>query len=129
MDEADATMRRGTVTNIASGTVGIQGGQVTGSTVWMGVAPTASSGIDLVRELAVFRDLLVRNRSAGSLDDVTYEAAAIELDIASEAAQEKTAEGQSKVILALKRLRGLVADVTDLATKIAALIAAAQGMS
>lgn len=128
MDEVDATMRRGTVTNISSGTVGIQGGQVTGSTVWMGVAPQAPSEVSLAGELSMFRDLLVRSRSAGNLDDLTYDAATAELDIASEALEENTADGQSKVVLALKRLRGLVVDVAELATKIAALIVAAKGM-
>ncbi|GLZ35104.1 purine phosphorylase [Lentzea sp. NBRC 105346] len=129
MREAGEPKHHGNITNIASGMVGIQAARVTGSTVVMGGTPQAFTAADLERELAVFRDALARSRSAGQLDDGTYAAATAELDIASTALKENVPERQSKVVLALKRLRGLIAEVAELATKIGTLIAAANGLS
>lgn len=130
MQEVDNAKTGSTVTNIASGQVGIVAGRdVTGSTVWMGTAPQAPTTADLATELAAFRDQLMREYSTGRLDDATYEAAQTELDIASKALEENTPAGTGTFVLALKRLRGLIADMADLATKIATLIAAAKGLS
>lgn len=71
----------------------------------------------------------MRERCTGALDDTTYQAAQAELDIASKALETNTSEGKSTFVLALKRLRGLIADIADLATKIATLIATAKGLS
>jgi adenosylhomocysteine nucleosidase len=129
MRETKETRRRGTATNIASGLVGIQAAQVTGSSVWIGVAPQTASVAGLRTELEAMRDLLARCRSVGSLDDITYDAATVELDIASKALEENTPEGRNKIVLALKRARGLVADVAELATKIGSAIAVVKGFS
>jgi adenosylhomocysteine nucleosidase len=129
MTEGTNTENGDTVNLSASGQVGIQAVHVTGSNVWMGATPQPSSAADLVAELAAVRDHLVRERSTGMLDDTTYQAAQAELDIASKALEANTPEGTSTFVLALKRLRGLIADIADLATKIAALIAAAKGLS
>lgn len=125
----DRTAKHAGVHNVAYGQVGIQAAHVTGSPVWMGTAPQASTTVDLAAQLAAVREQLKRERTAGSLDDDTYKAAQAELDIASTALDSTTPERTSTFVLALKRLRGLIADVTDLATKIAALIAAAKGLS
>jgi adenosylhomocysteine nucleosidase len=119
----------GGVHNFSSGQVGIQAAHVTGSTVCMGAAPPASTVADLVAGLAAFREHLIRERCTGTLDDDTYEAAQTELDTASKALEADTPERKVTFVLALKRLRGLIADVADLATKIAGLIAAAKGLS
>jgi adenosylhomocysteine nucleosidase len=129
MGESNSMKNGGVVNNFSSGQVGIQAAHVTGSTVWMGAAPQASTRAGLVAELAVFREHLIRERSIGKLDEDTYEAAQAELDIASEALQADTPEDKSRFLLALKRLRGLIADVADLAAKIVSLIAAAKGLS
>jgi len=130
MHEGDtAKTGGGFVYNVASGQVGIQAANVTGSTVWMGTAPQTVTTSDLVAELAALRDLLKRERTAGALDDATYEAAEAEIDVASEALETNTSESKSRFVLALKRLRGLVADVADLASKIAAMIVAVKGLS
>ncbi|HEV7949150.1 MAG TPA: 5'-methylthioadenosine/S-adenosylhomocysteine nucleosidase [Glaciihabitans sp.] len=129
MHDGTNTKPGSTVNNVASGQVGIQAAHVTGSTVWMSAAPQASTTTDLIAELAAFRGDLTRERSHGTLDDATYKAAQTELDIASKALHADTPEDKSTFVLALKRLRGLIADVADLATKIAALIAAAKGLS
>jgi adenosylhomocysteine nucleosidase len=129
MGENNSTKNGGVVNNFSSGQVGIQAAHVTGSTVWMGAAPQASTRAGLIAELALFRECLIRERSIGNLDEATYEAAHAELDIASEALDADTPEGKSRLFLALKRLRGLIADVADLAAKIVSLIAAAKGLS
>jgi adenosylhomocysteine nucleosidase len=129
MGENNSTKNGGVVNNLSSGQVGIQAAHVTGSTVWMGAAPQASTRAGLIAELALFRERLIRERSIGNLDEATYEAAHAELDIASEALDADTPEGKSRLFLALKRLRGLIADVADLAAKIVSLIAAAKGLS
>jgi hypothetical protein len=129
MHEGDMAKTGGTVHNFASGQVGIQAAHVTGSNVWMGTAPQTVTTGDLAAELAAFRDLLRHERLAGKVDDATYVAAEAELDIASEALDANTPESKNVFLLALKRLRGLIADVADLATKIATLIIAAKGLS
>ena len=129
MGESNSTKNGGVVNNFSSGQVGIQAAHVTGSTVWMGAAPQASTRSGLIAELALFRERLIRERSIGNLDEATYEAAHAELDIASEALDADTPEGKSRLFLALKRLRGLIADVADLAAKIVSLITAAKGLS
>jgi adenosylhomocysteine nucleosidase len=129
MGESNSMKNGGVVTNFSSGQVGIQAAHVTGSTVWMGAAPQASTRADFVAELALFREHLLRECSIGNLDEVTYDAAQAELNIVGEALQADTPEDKSKLFLALKRLRGLIVDVADLATKIALLIAAAKGLS
>ncbi len=126
--ESDKVKSSPVVNNSAYGQVGIQAAHVTGSTVWMGAAPPQATAATIAAELAAFRGHLLRERAAGNLDDTTYEAARAELDTADEALPADTPESKSRFVLALKRLRGLIADVSDLATKIAALIAAASGL-
>ncbi|MBM7774694.1 nucleoside phosphorylase [Actinokineospora baliensis] len=120
--EENAVM--GTVNNSnASGIVGIQAGTVTGSTVWLTAAPRTLTTVDLAAELDVLRDLVTRARAQDRMDVETHRAASLELDTASDAL---AAEGTSTFVLALKRLRGLVADVAEIAAKVVALIAAAK---
>lgn len=126
MQQDNAAQTVGSVSNIASGQVGIQAGHVTGSNVWISAAPQESSPIDLLAELAAFREHLLRGHSTGRIDAATYEAAQAELDIASKALETDAPESKNAFVLALKRLRGLIADVTDLATRIAALLATAK---
>ncbi len=116
--------------NTSSGTVGIQAAHVVNSNVWMGATLPSATPADLAAELAALRDQLARERSSGTLDEPTYQAARAELDRADEALEEAgTQEGRSRFVLALKRLRGLIEDVTDLATKIAGLITAANELT
>jgi adenosylhomocysteine nucleosidase len=119
----------GAVRNIGSGVVGIQAGSVTGSTVWIGAAPAPATPAGLIAELEALRDRLARERSSGGIDEATFNAAQAELDIAGNALGTDTAEGRDTFVLALKRLRGLIADVTDLATRIAALLVMAKALS
>lgn len=128
--ETDTGIDTGTVTNVAiGGQVGIQAGNVSGSTVVsFGVAPQDSTSAVLAAELAAFREQLARVHAAGRIDSATYEAAQTELDLADKALERDTSENRNAFVLALKRLRGLTADVTDLATRIVALLAIAKGL-
>ena len=117
----------GSVVNIASGShVGIQGGRVSGSTVVMAAQPAGLSPLTLAAELAALRELLLVEHAAGRLDSVTLEAAQSELTIAEQALPPETPERKSTFILALKRLRGLISDVADVATRVMALLVTAK---
>jgi adenosylhomocysteine nucleosidase len=74
------------------------------------------------------RELLWQAHRSGELDDPTYAAAQAELDVATEALDGRAAGSTSKLIMALKRLRGLINDVTDLAAKLATIISAVRGL-
>jgi broad specificity phosphatase PhoE len=126
----DDTTSRGhiTVHNTANGPVGMQAGTISNSTVWQNVATRAHDTTDFIAELSALRADLERERSRGHLDDDTYDAARGELDIADKALASTTPEGKKTFVLALKRLGGLIAELTGLAAKIAALVAAAKGM-
>jgi adenosylhomocysteine nucleosidase len=126
MPENNTRGTGGTVNNHFSGQAGFQAGHVSGSTIWVGAVPQPANPAGLAAELAAFRTLLLRERSAGRIDETTYAAAQTELEIATEALGSDTAEGKSRFVLALKRLRGLIADVADLATRVAALLVTAK---
>jgi adenosylhomocysteine nucleosidase len=134
-ERGDDTMRENSTGNGASrvhiqnsGHVGIQAGTVTGSVVHMGVTQQASAPSDLAVELAELRSLLSREHSAGRIDGATYEAAGTEVEIAAGALPTDTPERKNAFVLALKRLRGLVSEVADVATKITALLAAVKSL-
>jgi adenosylhomocysteine nucleosidase len=109
------------ISNVAHGPVGIQGSTVTGGTVTMNIGSAPAMTADVADELLAFRRLLVQEHASGGLDQPTYEAARTELDLADKAT------GSPEVVLPLKRLRGLIADLPELAAKIAVMIAAAMG--
>jgi adenosylhomocysteine nucleosidase len=117
-----------TNTNIAVGhaRVGIQAEQIFGD---IRIAPEPESAADLAAQIADLRRRLRQARQAGQLDESAHLAAEAELDVATEALAAGTAEGRSKLVVALKRLRGLVSDVADLGAKLAAIISAVRGMS
>lgn len=118
-----------TVHNTASGQVGIQAANVSGSTVWMGAPPPEHGIDDLVAAVADLRARLDRDRASGEVDDDTYEAARDELDSAETALRAPGDRSRRKALLALKRLSGLAADTTSLGAKIALVIAAAGSLS
>lgn len=122
----------GDVINIADNgsIVGNQAREVRNSNVAINTGPNpAHDSPDLATQLATIRDELGRARSAGTVDSATYEAAQDELDLAGKALDENTAEGRSRSMVALKRLRGLIAEAAEVATKVAALITAVNGLS
>jgi hypothetical protein len=129
MHKREAADSGGGVHNVNNGgTVGFQSGNLTGSTVWVGSGAAPSNPTGLAAELAAFRDLLNRERSTGRIDAPTYEAAQVELEAATEALAQPTAEGRGKFVVALKKLHGLVSDVADLATRVVVLLTMAKGL-
>lgn len=117
-----------TTRNIATGNarVGVQAGQVYGS-ITLGSEPERP--IDLAAGIADLRELLKWAHRNGQLDEATYVAAKAELDVATDCVKEQTARSRSALVVTLKRLRGLVADVAELAARLAAIIVVAKGLS
>lgn len=114
--------------NIASGNarVGVQAGQIHGN-VTVGREPEQPA--DLATAIGELRDLLKQAHRDGQLDEDTYAAAETELDTAGDCLQEETPQSRSVLMVSLRRLRGLVADVTELAARLAAIMAVAKGLS
>ncbi|MEY9211298.1 5'-methylthioadenosine/S-adenosylhomocysteine nucleosidase [Thermobifida halotolerans] len=120
----------GSVVNTAHNSqIGIQAGSITGSTVSVGISSPQPTGGTLAADLAALRGDLLRERSSGRLDEPTYQAAQAELDLAGKALEEGTPQSRSMSSLALRQLRGRLEGFTELAAKVAALIAAIQGLS
>ena len=114
--------------NIATGNarVGVQAGTVYGG-IRVGAEPNQPA--DLKEALAGLRAQLQDARVAGHLDEDTYEAAEAELTVADEAVRTDTPRSRARLMLALKKMRGLIADVSDLAAGLALIIALAKGLS
>lgn len=118
-----------TVFNTASGNVGIQAANVTGSTVRMSTTPQHGPDTDPAAALSELRALLDRHRADGTVDDETYAAAQTEIATAETVLRDPGQANKKKSAIALKRLNGLVSDMTELATKTAALITAVNGLA
>ncbi|HWG99691.1 MAG TPA: 5'-methylthioadenosine/S-adenosylhomocysteine nucleosidase [Pilimelia sp.] len=114
--------------NIATGNarVGVQAGQIHGNVV---VSSAPNEPVDLAVAIADLREDLKRARGDGQVDEETYAAATAELDVARECVREDTPRSRSTLVVALKRLRGLLADVTELAARLATIIAVAKGLA
>lgn len=76
----------------------------------------------LIHKISALSHLIEQAHADKRLDDATCEAARAELDAAVRSRDVTTKNGASRMVLALKRLLGLVSDVTDLAAKVTALI-------
>jgi hypothetical protein len=83
---------------------------------------------ELRHQLAELRQALARYETAGRLDRATYEAAEDELRAADSQLAAGGEPARSRVVLALKRLKGLVEGIAELATKVADAITAARGL-
>ncbi|QKW51644.1 5'-methylthioadenosine/S-adenosylhomocysteine nucleosidase [Streptomyces buecherae] len=130
-DKAQAADSHGDqVSNTAHhSTVGIMAGSVRESSVHVNAAPKVSSPADLVAELDGFQGRLERHHAEGTLDVDTYREALAELGLARQAAREGTPESAKKATMALKRLRGLVAEFPSLVAMLAPLVVAAGALS
>ncbi|MEU0519410.1 5'-methylthioadenosine/S-adenosylhomocysteine nucleosidase [Streptosporangium sp. NPDC006007] len=117
-----------TTKNIATGNarVGVQAGTVHGG-VW--ITPEVSRPADLPEALVGFRNRLQQAWAAGRLDEATYKAAEAELVAADQALETETPDRKNTLTLVLKKLRGLVCDVADLAAELTVIIALAQSLS
>lgn len=115
--------------NVATGHawVGVQAGQVFGNIRIVPAGPTAPS--DLPAEIAALRDEIKRAHEAGEVDDGTYDAATDEIDVVARHITDRpTPENTDRLLVALKKLRGLIADVATLAEKVATIIAAVRSI-
>lgn len=126
-DPREATAPATGVTNIATGNaqVGVQAGQIIGN---VSVAREPGAPGDLMVQLSEFAVLLSRAHDEGRLDQATYLAAEAELQVATDSLPARTERSRSRLTLALKKLRGLIADMADLAAKVATIISAAKGL-
>lgn len=117
-----------TIRNVAKGNarVGVQAGTVYGG---IRITPEPVPPTDLAEALAGFRTRLQRARAGGHLDDDTYTAAEAELTVADKALESDTPQSRGTLTLALKKLRGLIGDVAELAAELAIIIGLAQGLS
>ncbi|MDG6101405.1 5'-methylthioadenosine/S-adenosylhomocysteine nucleosidase [Dactylosporangium aurantiacum] len=106
--------------------VGMQVGVVEGD---VHASPAAAGAIELSVQLADLRAAVERAREHGRLDEDTYAAARAELDVATEAADAPAPQRRAPLLMALRRLGGLVGDLADLAAKVAAVVAVVKGMS
>ena len=118
-----------TTFNNASGPVGIQATNVSDSSVRMSMTPQDHRDVDPASALAELRVLLDRHRAHGAVDDDTYAAAQAEIANAEKALRDPDQANKKKSVIALKRLKGLVADVAELAAKTAVVISAVNGLA
>ncbi|QUW92925.1 MULTISPECIES: 5'-methylthioadenosine/S-adenosylhomocysteine nucleosidase [unclassified Streptomyces] len=110
-------------------TVGIMASSVRESSVYVNADPKVTSPADLVAELDAFREHLKRHHAEGALDNDTYQEGLAELGFARRAARENTAEPSKRATMALKRLRGLIAECPELVARLAPLVVAAGELS
>jgi adenosylhomocysteine nucleosidase len=117
-----------TVRNIAKGNarVGVQAGQIYGN-VWIGTGSDAPPS--LAAQIADFQTRLRRARMAGELDESTYAAAEEQLTVVTESLTTGAVQDKNTLMVAFKKLRGLISDVADLATKLTAIITIVRGIS
>ncbi|MEU6643511.1 5'-methylthioadenosine/S-adenosylhomocysteine nucleosidase [Saccharomonospora sp. NPDC046836] len=111
-----------------TGTIGMQAGTISGSTVVQNISSRSRDTPDFATELSSLRRDLEREHSRGQLDNDTYEAAHEQLDIADKALASDTPGGRKTFVLALKRLGGLITELVGPAAKLAALVVAANGL-
>ncbi|GHI91941.1 5'-methylthioadenosine/S-adenosylhomocysteine nucleosidase [Streptomyces olivaceus] len=118
------------VTNTArNSTVGIMAGRVDKSSVHLNSSPKTTGPVDLVVELDELRAQLKRHHAEGAFDDDTYREALAELGFARRAARERGPESSRRATMALKRLRGLIADSSELVDRLAPMVVAAGDLS
>ncbi len=115
----------GDATNLATGhaRVGVQAGQIFGG---LRIGSDDVPHGDVLAQLAELRAQLARAYEAGQLDADVRVAAEAELEVATEAAT----DGQGRrLVVALKRLYGLIRDVSELAARLAAIISAVKAIT
>lgn len=108
------------------GTLGVQAHTIRGGVVH--VAGGARPPVDLPTALAEIRARFQAAQAAGAVDEDTYAAADAELAVAEEALEDGTPQSRGRLQLALKKFRGLVGDVSDLAAKVTIVLALARSL-
>lgn len=103
------------------GRIGTRIDHVTGSVQFGHPSQSTANVRQMVDEL---RLSLIDCRRSGMVDEATFTEAESELRIADSHASDTDPEGRSKLLLALRKFKGLVDGVADLAVKVAAVITA-----
>ncbi|MFC4534625.1 purine phosphorylase [Sphaerisporangium dianthi] len=106
--------------------VGVQAGNIYGN---VSVGQPIEPAPDSAALLAELRTKLAQARTAGKVDEDTFAAAETEIIIIDESLSESTEQGKGRALIALKKLRGLLMDVAELASKVASVIAVVRGIS
>ncbi|MEU8302823.1 5'-methylthioadenosine/S-adenosylhomocysteine nucleosidase [Actinomadura sp. NPDC048955] len=127
-DPKGSTDMPGTTRNVAkdNARVGVQAGQVYGG---IHVSSERTAPADPAEAIAGLAARLQQARTSGQLDEDTYQAAQAELAAAGETLLTTAPQDMGAVTLALKKVRGLVADVAILAAEVGTIIALVQGLS
>ena len=117
---------RDTTRNIAKGNarVGVQAGVVHGD-IWITREPNPPA--DPAEAIADLRSRIRAALAAGRLDEDTCAAAEAELAAADAALRTDTTPSRSRLVIALKKVHGLLVDVADLASAVLGVIALVQG--
>lgn len=87
---------------------------------------TSPQFADLHAAINDLRIQLEQAHQTGRLDQETYTAATTELDTASTNLTQQHPQSATRIMLAFKRLRGLVSDLADIATRVAGIITVAK---
>ncbi|MCA2230483.1 5'-methylthioadenosine/S-adenosylhomocysteine nucleosidase family protein [Nonomuraea aurantiaca] len=116
------------VRNIARGHahVGVQAGNIYGN---VSVGHPSETALDSAALLAELREELAQARTAGKVDESTFAAAEEEIGVVTGSLAASTEQGKDRAMVALKKLRGLLLDVADLASKVTSIITAIRGAS
>jgi adenosylhomocysteine nucleosidase len=125
--EGKDTPMSGAVTNIAKGQsrVGVQAGTVHGGIVVGESSPAGPAAVqDLLTDL---REQVALARAAGELDQDTFVAAEEELETIIQALPPQGERAPRRPMIALQRLRGLLMDWAELATKVTAVVVGLRG--
>ena len=117
-----------TVKNVArdNARVGVQAGPIYGA-VSVVQPPRSATPPDPAAQLSELRALLRKALQAQEVDEVTFAAAEEEITAATESLADNSEQGTNKAVIALKRLRGLLADVAELASHVSSIITAIRG--
>ncbi|MBL0885718.1 5'-methylthioadenosine/S-adenosylhomocysteine nucleosidase family protein [Myceligenerans indicum] len=120
----------GGVTNmVAGGVVGQMGGVITGGTVHLVTGPhQTSESFDVVAELHTLRTLIDERHTAGVTDEETHRDAVKEVETAEQALN-AVPRASKRAVNALKRLTGLLADVSDVAARARSLAGAVKELA
>ncbi|MGH3280828.1 MAG: purine phosphorylase [Trebonia sp.] len=124
-DGAPQPIAPGSVTNLATGNarVGVQAGQIFGG-ARIG-SEYMAPGDDVLALLADLRAQLDRAYRAGRLEEEVKQAALEELDAATEAARGKQGK---RLMVAVRRLSGLISDLAEFGAQVAAILSAVKGI-
>jgi len=111
------------VHNHSSGTTGIQAAHIHASQVSVNLVPATNRPDHLPMAFTDLRARLDQAHMAGKVDSELYAAAIEEISFAEAALRGPDPKGRMKAIFAMKKLGGLIGDMTEIATQVSLAIA------